>query len=154
MKTPDKPSTPRQPYVTNKSDSSSPKSPHRIRKPSSQESTEHRILHHKQVSFHVSNASYQQSGQLQVIGQVSISSTISSTSGHPSNQRQINVKSTSENHPRPKNRKNRERLTPIASDRPGSAGVAPVARRGKQQDNGAPNAATGKIPNATDSASV
>ena len=154
MKTPDKPSTPRQPYVTNKSDSSSPKSPHRIRKPSSHESTEHRILHHKQVSFHVSNASYQQSNQLQV----NVKSAISQQSGHRSSQHQVinqvNVKSTSENHPRPKNRKNRERLTPIASDRPGSAGVAPVARRGKQQDNGAPNAATGKIPNATDSASV
>ena len=129
-------------------------SPHRIRKQSSHESTERQILHHKQVSFHVSNASYQQSGQLQVIGQVSISSTISSTSGHPSNQRQINVKSTSENHPRPKNRKNGERLTPIASDRP----AEPVLRRwrgeGKQQDNAAPNAATGKIPNATDGVPV
>ena len=92
IKTPDKPSTPRQPYVMNKSDSSSPMSPHRIRKQSSHESTERQILHHKQISFHVSNASYQQSGQLQVIGQVSISSTIGSS---VSSTIKSSVKSTS-----------------------------------------------------------
>jgi len=47
----------------------------------------------------VKSASVQQSGQRQVIGQT-------------------NVNPTSENHPSPKNRKNGERLTPIASDRP------------------------------------
>jgi len=50
--------------------------------------------------------SSQQSVQRQVIGQT-------------------NVKPTSEKHPGPKNRKNGERLTPIASDRP----PEPVLRR-------------------------
>ena len=54
----------------------------------------------------VKSASVQQSVQRQVIGQ-------------------INVKSTSENHSRPKNRKSGKRLTPIASDRP----APPVLRR-------------------------
>ena len=90
--------------------------------------------------------------------QVNCKSSVKSASVQQSVQRQvirqINVKSTSENHPHPKNRKNGERLTPIASDRP----AEPVLRRwrgeGKQQDNAAPNAATGKIPNATDGVPV
>ena len=68
--------------------------------------------------------------------------------------RQINVKSTSENHPHPQIRKNGERLTPIASDSPAEPGLRRWRGGENQQDNGAPNAATGKIPNATDSASV
>ena len=134
--TPNKPSTPSQPYVTNNSDSSTPMSLPGITKPSSHESPERQIPHHKEVSFHVSNASYQQSGQLQVIGQVSIRLSISSTSGHPSNQRQINVKSTSERHPHPKNSKSGERLTPIASDRPAPPGPR-LWRGGKRSGNGA-----------------
>ena len=58
------------------------------------------------VKSSVKSASVQQSGQRQVIGQT-------------------NVNPTSENPPRPKNRKNGERLTPIASDRP----AEPMLRR-------------------------
>ena len=61
--------------------------------------------------------------------QVNCKSSVKSASSHQSVQRQvigqINVKSTSENHSRPKNRKSGKRLTPIASDRP----APPVLRR-------------------------
>jgi len=126
MKTPDQPSNPRQPYVTNKSDSSSPMSFQKITKQSSHESTERQILHHKQISFHVSNASCRKSAQMQVI-------------------RQINVNPTSENHPGPKNRKNGERSTPIASDRSAEPGARRWRGRGTAENAAAATAANGNV---------
>jgi len=89
-------------------------------------------MNQQNVRFRIIKKSAFMSAMRQTASQLNCKSSVKSASSHQSVQRQairqINVKSTSENHPGPKNRKNGERLTPIASDRPGSAGAAPLAR--------------------------